>query len=199
MKEQRIKQQIVEFSKRAFARGLFAGTSGNLSVYDREAGRVYITPSGVRYETMEPWDVMTVAASGGVLEGTRKPSSEWRMHTAVYSAYPGLGAIVHTHSPCATAYAVNRSSIPAALAELLIFLGGEVECAPYATPGTAEVGLSAIPLLAKKGGCLLANHGVLAVGEDMEQAYIRAEYIEDAARIYSIAKLVGTPVILDAL
>ncbi|MDD4074584.1 MAG: class II aldolase/adducin family protein [Eubacteriales bacterium] len=193
------KQQVVDFSKRAFERKLFAGTSGNLSVYDREKDRIYITPSSVRYETMQPADVMVIDLAGKVLEGPHKPSSEWRLHTAVYAVYPQIGALVHTHSPFATAFAVNREEIPATLIEMFFFLGGSIPCAPYACPGTAEVGAYAVPLLEDKGGCLLANHGVLAVGKDMEQAYIRAEYIEDAAKIYSIAKLVGTPAILSAL
>lgn len=199
MEANKIKQQVVDFSKRAFAQKLFAGTSGNLSVFAREEGRIYITPSCVRYETMQPDDVMVMDLSGNVYEGPHKPSSEWRLHTTVYAAYPEISAIVHTHSPFATAYAVNHAEIPATLIEMFFFLGGAVPCAPYATPGTPEVGTFAIPLLAGKGGCLLANHGVLAVGKDMEQAYLRAEYIEDAAKIYSIAKLVGAPVLLDGL
>ncbi len=199
MEADKIKVQVVEFSKRAFEQKLFAGTSGNLSVFAREQGRVYITPSSLRYETMRPEDVMVIDLAGNVLEGVHKPSSEWRLHTTVYAAYPETRALVHTHSPFATACAVNREEIPATLIEMFFFLGGSVPCAPYATPGTVEVGTFAVPLLANKGGCLLANHGVLAVGKDMEQAYLRAEYIEDAAKIYGIAKLMGTPVLLEAL
>lgn len=196
---QKIKEQVVAFSKRAFDQKLFAGTSGNLSVYCRERDEIYITPSGIRYETMCTTDVMVIRPDGSVLQGPHKPSSEWRLHAVVYAAYPELGALVHTHSPFATAYAVNHAPIPASLIEMFFFLGGEVACAPFAEPGTAAVGEYAVPLLKGKGGCLLANHGVLAVGADMEQAYIRAEYIEDAAKIYSIAKTIGTPVTLNGL
>ena len=193
------RNRIVEFSQRAFSQRLFAGTSGNLSVYLRDEDRLFITPSCIRYETMTAEDVMVIRLDGTVIEGKHRPSSEWRLHTAVYRAYPEIGAVVHTHSPFATAYAVNRMPIAAALTEMFPFLGGAVECAPYAAPGTPEVGEYAVPLLKGKGGCLIANHGVLAIGKDMEQAYIRAEYIEDAAKVYSIAKTIGTPVVLDAL
>ena len=197
MNKQEIKETIVNMSKHAFEQKLFAGTSGNLSI--REGETVYITPSGIRYETMRPEDVMLIRLDGTILEGVHQPSSEWRLHAEIYKKYPEIGAIVHTHSPYATAFAVNRQSIPATLTEMFPFLGGEVACAPYAKPGTPEVGLYALPLLEGKGGCLLANHGVLAVGRDMAQAYIRAEYIEDTARVYCIAKSVGTPVVLTGL
>lgn len=85
------------------------------------------------------------------------------------------------------------------LIEALVFLGGDIRCAEYATPGTKEVGLNAIPALDGRTGCTLANHGVLAVGKDLQQAYLNAEYIEDVAKIYSIARSVGTPIPLEKL
>ncbi len=192
-----LKREIVEKSRRAYESKLFAGTSGNMSAFLMEEGKLVITPSGVRYETMTPEDVMVIGLDGTIFEGPHKPSSEWRMHAAVYAGMPGVNAVFHTHSPYATAFAVNHMAIPAALIEMDIFLGGQVECAGYATPGTPEVGTGALPALAGKGGCLLANHGVLAIGADLHEAYLRAEYIEDAAKIYCIAKGLGTPVLLN--
>ncbi len=194
-----IKDEIVEAAKRAFSQKLFAGTSGNLSIYERESGLIYITPSGIRYESMQSEDVMVIRTDGTIVEGKHAPSSEWRLHAEIYKHDAEIGAVVHTHSPFATAFAVNHAPIPATLIEMFYFLGGQVDCAPYARPGSAEVGLYALPLIKNKGGCLLANHGVLAVGKDMPQAYIRAEYIEDAARIYAIAHGLGTPVVLAGL
>ena len=136
---------------------------------------------------------------GTVLEGGLQPSSEWRMHAAIYEKKPGVSAVFHTHSPYATAFAVNRQTIPAVLIEAFAFLGGDIRCADYATPGTREVGLNALPALEGRMGCTLANHGVLAVGKDLQQAYLNAEYVEDVARIYSLARAVGTPVPLEKL
>ena len=85
------------------------------------------------------------------------------------------------------------------LIESCIFLGGDIRCADYAAPGTEAVGTNAIPALRDRGGCTLANHGVLAVGKDLAQAYLRAEYIEDVAKIYAYAKAIGEPVALDTL
>jgi len=193
------KEEVAEFARRGFEEHLFAGTSGNLSVYDSKEGKMYITASGIRYETMTQEDVMVTDLDGNILEGKHKPSSEWRLHAAIYRAYPDTGAVVHTHSPYATAFAVCRKPIPATLIEMYFFLGGDVPCAPYATPGTDAVGNSAVPLLKDRGGCLLSNHGVIAVGKNMKEAYLRAEYIEDAAKIYTYAKEIGTPVELNGL
>lgn len=90
-------------------------------------------------------------------------------------------------------------SIPAVLIESCIFLGGDIRCADYAAPGTEAVGTNAIPALRDRGGCTLANHGVLAVGKDLAQAYLRAEYIEDVAKVYTFSKVLGTPVELASL
>ena len=109
----------------------------------------------------------------------------------------------HTHQEVAQAITdmVTQSAGPytAVLIEALVFLGGDIRCADYATPGTKEVGLNAVPALEGRRGCTLANHGVLAVGGDLAQAYLNAEYIEDVAKIYAIARSVGTPVELKGL
>ena len=195
---QSLRQEIVDKSLQAFRAGLFSGTSGNMSC--RAApDDMLITPTSVRYDVLRAQDIVRMKLDGTVLEGALQPSSEWRMHAAVYKAYGETNAVFHTHSPYATAFAVTHQSIPAALIEAHIFLGGDVRCAPYATPGTAAVGENAVPALRGRGGCTLANHGALAVGSDLAQAYLRAEYIEDAARIYTIARTIGMPVTLDTL
>ena len=194
-----LRRQIVEKSLQAYRAGLFAGTSGNMSAYCRAENIMYITPTSVRYETMKPDDVVAMRLDGTVLGGEKQPSSEWRMHAAVYRAFPDTGAVFHTHSPHATAFAVVHRPIPATLIEMHFFLGGDVPCAKYARPGTDAVGENAAAVLAGKGGCLLENHGVLSVGRDLDEAYLRAEYIEDAAKIYILANTLGTPVTVDKL
>ena len=194
-----LRRQIVEKSLQAYRAGLFAGTSGNMSAYCRAENIMYITPTSVRYETLRPEDVVAMRLDGTILGGEKQPSSEWRMHAAVYRAFPDTGAVFHTHSPHATAFAVVHRLIPATLIEMHFFLGGDVPCAKYARPGTDAVGENAAAVLAGKGGCLLENHGVLAVGRDLDEAYLRAEYIEDAAKIYILANTLGTPVTVDKL
>ena len=193
-----LKIEICEKSLQAFRAGLFAGTSGNMSTYLREEGVMLITPTSVRYEIMKPEDIVELKLDGTLLVNNN-PSSEWRLHAEIYKANEDISAVFHTHSPHATAFAVNRMAIPATLIEAYFFLGGSIPCAEYATPGTPEVGIYAAKVLPGKGGCLLANHGVVAVGSDLAQAYIRAEYIEDTAKIYIMAKQLGTPVELEHL
>ena len=181
------KKHLVEMAKKAYADKMFAATSGNLSIYDRENGRMYITPGSYPYEIMTPEDAMVIDLDGNILEGVHKPSSEWRMHAAVYRSNEMVNAIVHTHSPYATAFAINNMSIPVVLYEIAFFLGGDIPCAEGALPGTDAVGENCVKVLKDRYGCLMGNHGALAVGDTLDRAYTRAVYIEDAAKAYSLA------------
>lgn len=182
-----VKQHLVDMAKRAYADKMFAATSGNLSIYDRENGRMYITPGSYPYEIMTADDVMVIDLDGNILEGPHKPSSEWRLHAAVYRSNEKASAIVHTHSPYATAFAINNMTIPVVLYEIVYFLGGDIPCAEGAIPGTDAVGENCVKVLNDRYGCLMGNHGALAYGDTLERAYTRAVYIEDAAKAYSIA------------
>ena len=182
-----IQCQLVQSAQRAYREKMFAATSGNLSVFDRESGKIYITPGSFPYEEMTPEDIMAIDLDGNILEGKHSPSSEWRMHAAIYRADKRVNAIVHTHSPYATAFAINHMRIPAVLYEMVFFLGGDIPVAEGAIPGTPEVGENCVPVLKERNGCLMANHGALAVGDTLDRAYTRAVYIEDAAKAYSIA------------
>ncbi len=182
-----IQSQLVQTAQRAYREKMFAATSGNLSVFDRESGKIYITPGSFPYEKMTPEDIMAIDLDGNILEGKHSPSSEWRMHAAIYRADKCVNAIVHTHSPYATAFAINHMRIPAVLYEMVFFLGGDIPVAEGAIPGTPEVGENCVPVLKERNGCLMANHGALAVGDTLDRAYTRAVYIEDAAKAYSVA------------
>ncbi len=186
------RQALVDCARQAYAEGLFSGTSGNLSV--RTDRGMLITPTSVRYETLSPEDIVHMRLDGAVLEGRFAPSSEWRMHAEIYARFPAVGAIVHTHSPHATAFAAAGKPIPESLIEMRFFLGGEVPCAAYAPAGTREVGLRCCEVLSGRGGCLMANHGALAVGRDLDEALLRAEYIEDSAKITLLSMQLGGPV-----
>ena len=182
-----IQSQLVQTAQRAYREKMFAATSGNLSVFDRESGKIYITPGSFPYEKMTPEDIMAIDLDGNILEGKHSPSSEWRMHAAIYRADKRVNAIVHTHSPYATAFAINHMRIPAVLYEMVFFLGGDIPVAECAIPGTPEVGETCVPVLKERNGFLMANHGALAVGDTLDRAYTRAVYIEDAAKAYSVA------------
>lgn len=181
------KQLLVKTAQQAYMDKMFAATSGNLSIYDRENGRMYITPGSFPYMEMTPEDVMVIDLDGNVLEGPHKPSSEWRLHAAVYRAKEDVSAVVHTHSPYATAFSINNLPIPVVLYEIVYFLGGTIPCAEGAIPGTDAVGENCVKVLDGVNGCLMGNHGTLAVADTLPRAYTRAVYIEDAAKAYSLA------------
>ena len=181
------KAALVKQAQQAFMDKMFAATSGNLSMYDRETGRMYITPGSFPYMEMTPEDVMVIDLDGTILEGPHKPSSEWRLHAEVYRAKENVNAVVHTHSPYATAFSINNLPIPVVLYEIVYFLGGDIPCAEGAIPGTKAVGENCVKVLNDRYGCLMGNHGTLAVGDTLARAYTRALYIEDAAKAYSLA------------
>lgn len=190
------KQAVLLTAKKAYDEKLMAGTSGNLSIFCREEGVMVITPSSYDYRIMEEKDIVVVDLEGRVVEGCHRPSSEWRMHGEIYKHLPHVGAVVHTHSPYATSFAVNHQTIPVILIEMIPFLKGSLEVSPYAEQGSAQVGLNAVPILKRKNACLMANHGVVAVGQTLDQAYINSVYAEDTAKIYHMALSCGQPVVI---
>ena len=186
-----MQKTVREAAQKAYAQGLFAGTSGNLSCYDSTLGVMAITPSSLAYEDMADEDIVIMTLDGQKIEGDRKPSSEAPMHAAIYKGCPEAGGVVHTHSPYATALAAAHREVPVILIEMVPYFGGEIKCAPFALPGSVELGSTAVPYLRESGACLLANHGVVAVGKNLEKAASRAVYVEDAAKIYCIAMQAG--------
>lgn len=191
------KRQVLETAQRSAREGMVAGTSGNVSAIDRETGLVYITPSNLDYSVMKLEDIMVIDLDGTVLDGPHKPSSEWNLHVELYKALPRAGGVVHTHSPYATSFAVVGRPIPIILVEMLPFLGGDVPVAGFGFPGTPEVGIQAARVMHNRNAALLQSHGVVAVGQTPQQAYLRAVYAEDAAKEYHLALQTGTPIEID--
>lgn len=190
------KKLLVAYGKKLLDKKLVAGTSGNLSLRGKD-GEIYITPSGMDYLEITEDDIVKINFMGEILEGDKKPSSEWMMHVEIYKNYQNYNAIVHTHSPIATAFAVSRKKIPLILIEMKPFLGGEIEVAPFKPSGSLELAKSLIPYLKKSNSCLLANHGVVSCGKDIESAFLSAEYVEDAAKIYYYSLNIGEPKIIE--
>jgi L-fuculose-phosphate aldolase len=176
--------------------GLSPGTSGNVSA--RHADRAWITPSGVPYDGLTAERIVALTLDGDVLgEATDAPSSEWRLHLGIYRARPDAGAVVHTHSPYATALACLREDIPAFHYMVAIAGGSTIRCAPYATYGTPDLAAHAVEALDGRSACLLANHGVVALGTTPAEALKMAHEVEILARQYLLARQVAPPVILD--
>jgi L-ribulose-5-phosphate 4-epimerase len=191
MKLDDCKNLILEYAKKAYSKGLVAGTSGNLSMLS-QTGHIVITPSGRDYMTMVTEDIVVIDFEGNIIEGTLMPSSEWPLHAELYKQMPEVRSIVHTHSPYATAFSVINEPIPLVLVEMVYFLKGEVPVAPVALQGTRDVGAGVVKVIQGRTACLMQNHGALTIGENLPQAFIRTEYLEDAAKIYHMARSVGT-------
>ena len=173
--------------------GLVRGTSGNVSA--RAGELVAVTPTGVDYRRLRPADVAVVDRDGRTVEGELAPSSELPLHLAVYRARDDVGAVVHTHSTFATTFAVLREELPA-VHYLLAFAGRRVRVAPYATYGTGELADACVAALGGDGAVLLANHGLVAVGLDLDRAMVIADAVEQVAELCWRARCVGTPAVL---
>lgn len=201
--EEALRAALVAHGRRLGGERLSAGTSGNLSLRCRREGidGLLITPSGVDYATMLARDLCFMrlddAKGDGHWEGRLRPSSEWRFHRDIYRARPEVGAVVHAHPTHATALAVQRRPLPAFHYMVAMAGGRDIRCADYATYGTAELSRNAVAALQDRRACLLANHGLIAVGTTLERAFALAIEVEELARQYLLALATGTPVILD--
>ena len=182
---------LVEAYRALLAEGLIVGSAGNISL--RIASGLLITPSAVPAARMGPQDIATVPFDGAA-DG--KPSSEWRFHRDLLVARPDLTAVVHTHSPNATAIAMLRRPIPAAHYMVAIAGGKEIPLAPYATFGTAELSAAICATMARLDACLLSNHGVVAAGATLAKAMDLAREVELLAKVYRMALAAGEPVVL---
>lgn len=187
---------LLETALRMNASGINQGTSGNVSL--RLGGdRMLITPSGLPYEASTPADMVVSTFTGRVVEGNRKPSSEWHFHGRLYQAREDAHAIVHTHSVHATALSCHGLGIPAFHYMVAAAGGRDIRCAPYATFGTEVLADHAVTALEGRKACLLANHGVIALGKDLDSALALAVEVETLAHQYIQARTLGEPVILD--
>ena len=175
--------------------GLNKGTAGNASVRCRDG--FLITPSGRPYEDCHR-DDMALVAMDGSWRGPFAPSSEWRIHRDILMAHPEAGAVLHAHSPFATALACHRRDIPAFHYMIARFGGNDIRCAPYATFGTQALSDGALAALEGRCACLLANHGMLVFGRDLDQAFALGIELEVLCEQYWRACQLGPPVLLEA-
>lgn len=179
--------------------GLNQGTAGNLSV--RAGEGFLITPTGMPYARLQEADLPWMRIDDtpeGTWEGRCRPSSEWRFHRDIYAARPEAGAILHAHSPHAVSLACLRRDIPPFHYMIARFGGDSLRCADYATFGTQALSDATLAALEGRRGCLLANHGMLVFGRDLEQALALGIELEELCGQYWRASLLGEPVLLDA-
>ena len=163
-----LRTMVIDACRELTRRGLTHGTSGNVSVRYDEV-RFFVSPSGMDYEVLQAEDVPLMDLDGRWF-GRRRPSSEWRFHRDIFKSRRDVGAIVHTHSPRATALACTGRGIPAFHYMVAVAGGSDIRCAPYHTFGTQELSAAALAALQDRKACLLANHGVIATGADLAAA-----------------------------
>lgn len=191
--EKELRRGMVAAAQRLAAQGLNGNTSGNIGV--RLAQSFLVTPSGVASDELLPEAIVEMDFSGAVL-GPGKPSSEWRFHRDILAARAEVGAIVHTHSRYASSLACLRRDIPAFHYMIAVAGGDSIRCAPYAIFGSQELSTLALLALENRKACLLANHGVIALGVDLADALALALEVESLCQQYWCALQLGAPQLL---
>jgi len=194
-RECELRGQICRIGRRMYGRGLVVSREGNLSArLDPE--RILITPAGACKGRLRANDLLVVDLNGAVVSGPGRPSSELQMHLLYYGLRPEVRAVCHAHPPTATGFAAaGRALEEAVLPEVVVELG-RIPLAPYGTPGTWELCAGLEPLAKTYDAILLANHGVVTCGQDLESAYQRLEIVEQFARVLLIAESLGGPRLL---
>lgn len=194
-----LRRKIIETATAMNALDINVGKSGNVSARapstQTEDHDFYITPTGIPYDQTQPEHIVSMALDG-TFEGTTLPSSEWRFHRDIYLKRPQVQAIVHTHSSYATSLACLGRDIPAFHYMIAAAGGADIRCAPYATFGTQALSDFALEALKGRNACLLAQHGVIAIGVSLEKALALAVEVETLARMYWQALQIGKPAIL---
>jgi L-fuculose-phosphate aldolase len=192
---QRLREELVATARRMSDLGLTPGMSGNVSV--RTPRALLVTPSGMPYGDLVADDVVEIALDGTIRPGQRTPTTEWQLHRDILGSRKDVEAIVHTHSLFCTTISTLRRPIPALHYMIVLAGGDEIPCADYATFGSAELASNAIVALGGGQACLLANHGMIALGGSLPEALWVAAEVETLASQYWHAAQIGTPHILD--
>ena len=194
------RNKIIEYSLKLNSTNLSPLRSGNISLRTNEDDKdgYLITPSGKKYETLKPEDIvfMSLNAEAENNDSDNKPSSDWRFHRDIYINKKDAQAIVHAHSPHATAVSSHGKSIPPFHYMIALAGGEDIKCAEYATFGTEDLSKNIIKALEKRTACLMSNHGQVAFGKNLEEAFELAQEIENICQQYIIALKIGQPKIL---
>ena len=193
------RNQIIEYSIKLNSTNLSPLRSGNISLRGKEDDKegYLITPSGKKYETLKAEDIVFMGLNEELRDtSNQNPSSEWRFHRDIYLNKKEAQAIVHAHSPHATAVSSHGKTIPPFHYMIALAGGEDIKCAEYATFGTEELSKNVIKALQDRSACLMSNHGQVAFGKNLEQAFELAQEVENICHQYTIALKLGQPKIL---
>ena len=194
------RKQIIEYSLKLNSTNLSPLRSGNISLRAKEDNKdgYLITPSGKKYETLNPEDIIFMGFNeeSEKNDSANKPSSEWRFHRDIYVNKKDAQAIVHAHSPHATAVSSHGKSIPPFHYMIALAGGEDIKCAEYATFGTKDLSENIIKALQNRSACLMSNHGQVAFGKNLEEAFELVQEVENICHQYTITLKLGKPKIL---
>ncbi|AFH42538.1 class II aldolase/adducin family protein [Fervidicoccus fontis] len=191
-----LKKKVVEVMKFMEQHELNYGRSGNVSIRIQDTGHILITPTGVKKSALAEDDIAVVDLSGKTIEGKRKPSVEMPLHLAIYKNYDYINAVIHAHGIYSTALAVAREPLPPLVEEMVSLTGGDVKVAEYAPSGTDELAENAVKALHERKAVLLANHGIVACGETIDEALEILVLVERISKVYILSKVAGVPKVL---
>ena len=191
-----LKKEVVKAAKSLFNKGIVENNEGNVSVRVGRIEEFLITPTANQYDTLTEDQIVHMAFDGTPLSTGKLPSTEAKLHTAIFKSRPKVQCVIHTHSTYATMLSVLRKNIPIIMEEQVIYLGGSIDLSSYGEAHTDDFGQVALDALGYKNGALLANHGVIVCGKSVSNAIKNAEFVEKLAKIYWGTLQVGEPHIL---
>lgn len=190
------KEQLIETALRMHSEGINQGTAGNLS--QRIGDHFIITPSGMAYEDMQPSDLVEIETISGKIISDGRPSSEWRFHRDILASRTDVEVVLHAHPVFATALACQRRNIPAFHYMVAVAGGKSIECADYALFGTQALSKHVLKALGPRKACLMANHGIIALGKNLKSALALAVELETLAAQYIRVLQMGDPILLSS-
>ncbi|MEJ2296085.1 MAG: class II aldolase/adducin family protein, partial [Candidatus Lokiarchaeota archaeon] len=188
---------IVNAGRDLFNKGILENNEGNISMRTLKKDELLITPTGNNYQTFTPDQIVHMKFDGTALNSGKLPSTEVKMHIAIYQSRPKVKSIIHTHSVYASMLSILRKNIPIIMEEQVIYLGGPIDISLYGEAHTDDISEAALDALGYKNGALLANHGVIVCGKSIQNAIKNAELVEKLAKVYWGALQIGTPHILN--
>jgi L-ribulose-5-phosphate 4-epimerase len=192
-----LKEEIVNAGRDLFNKGILENNEGNISLRIPKKDELLITPTGNNYQTCSADQVVHMKFDGTAISTGKLPSTEAKLHIAIYKSRPKAKCVIHTHSTYASMLSILRKEIPIIMEEQVVYLGGTIKVSSYGEAHTDEISKSALIALSYKNGALLANHGVIVCGKSIQNAAKNAELVEKLAKVYWGALQVGNPHILD--
>ena len=187
---EQLRQQVIEAGQKLVSEGLVARTWGNVSIKVDE-DHMLITPSGRKYEDLTTNDIVLVNIQTSEYEGSIKPSSEHKLHSEIYKTRKGINAVIHTHQMNASTCAAARREVPPILDDMAQIIGPSVRVAPYALPSTKKIVSKTVKALRGRMAALMANHGAVCIGRDMDEAFVVCQVLEKACKAFIEAEFLG--------